>query len=530
MATSAALASSSGARYATDVGYDVANTPLPLLLTQGGDDRLAVDPATGLNVYGCAPSPRDGVPAFSSSTASSISHGAFRRAKVARLSLVQDLSRLPLREAFEHRIEAARRALKAQLQLDRADVVFSASGTDSQLHAHALVRMTLGEPLTTIVVASDQTGSGTAHTSRARHFSSVTALGRMVTKGGLLDENDDASASIGIALTDDNGHPRSAAVIDADVLKAVGAEIAAGRKVLLQTMESSKLGWRAPSDDCIETIRRQWPRHVQIVVDACQLRIDRARIKACLDKGMIVLVTGSKFFMGPGFSGAAIVPCALSERCADLDHVPHGLADYLTRYDVPAQWIGLRQVLPDSINVGQWLRWEAALEEMACYYALPAGFAAAVFGRLGAALADIMNATQSLEPDLADGGCPLPGGDDEFSLRTVFPFRVKGPDGYLAHEDMVKLYRSLNGDLSRSLPPSANAADRLLAAQPFHIGQPVRLGTRSVLRMALGARTATEAWSANAADGEAAIGHAIAQLGAIASKIDLLVQHGLAGR
>jgi len=41
-------------------------------------------------------------------------------------------------------------------------VVFSPSGTDSQLQALLLVRAMLGPVLTTIIVAADQTGSGTA--------------------------------------------------------------------------------------------------------------------------------------------------------------------------------------------------------------------------------------------------------------------------------------------------------------------------------------------------------------------------------
>ena len=64
-----------------------------------------------------------------------------------------------------------------------ADVVFSPSGTDSQLQALFLARALLGPELVTVVVAADQTGSGTVNTARGCHFSAATANGGQVQKG-----------------------------------------------------------------------------------------------------------------------------------------------------------------------------------------------------------------------------------------------------------------------------------------------------------------------------------------------------------
>ena len=46
--------------------------PLDQLLTAGGDSRLAINPASGLNEYGCQPSPCLNTLSFSSSTATSM--------------------------------------------------------------------------------------------------------------------------------------------------------------------------------------------------------------------------------------------------------------------------------------------------------------------------------------------------------------------------------------------------------------------------------------------------------------------------
>ena len=61
--------------------------PLEALLVSGGDARLALDPLTGLNPYGCSPTPRPEAIDFASSTASSISMHAYLRAERTRQML-----------------------------------------------------------------------------------------------------------------------------------------------------------------------------------------------------------------------------------------------------------------------------------------------------------------------------------------------------------------------------------------------------------------------------------------------------------
>src|SRR5258708_15092776 len=106
--------------------------------------------------------------------------------------------------AFDARIEAMRDELKAHLGLSRtkADVVFSPSGTDSQLQALLLARVLLGPVLTTIVVAADQTGSGTADTARGHHFSTAHANGNSVRKGEPIARLPPSVASVAVPLFD----------------------------------------------------------------------------------------------------------------------------------------------------------------------------------------------------------------------------------------------------------------------------------------------------------------------------------------
>ncbi len=278
--------------------------------------------------------------------------------------------------AFDARVEAMRVELKACLGLSRskADVVFSPSGTDSQLQALFLTRARLGPAVTTIIVAADQTGSGTINTARGCHFSAATANGSRVRKGEPIAGLAPSVSSIALRLFDEAGDIRPQAASDAMVLDAVESAIANGSHVLLQVMDSSKFGWRAPSAQCLEEISRRWPDQVQIVVDACQMRLGRTRLRKYLDRGYLVLITGSKFFTGPPFSGALLVPSALAPDFDTTGDIAPGLLEYTSRSDWPKSWPVLRSRFPIRANFGQWLRWEAALEEIRAYYSVPDEF------------------------------------------------------------------------------------------------------------------------------------------------------------
>ena len=56
----------------------------------GGDDRLALDPATGRNRYGCAPRPDPELIQFASCTASTIGERGFAAIETARMSMLRE--------------------------------------------------------------------------------------------------------------------------------------------------------------------------------------------------------------------------------------------------------------------------------------------------------------------------------------------------------------------------------------------------------------------------------------------------------
>ena len=375
----------------------------------------------------------------------------------------------------------------------------------------------------TIVVGADQTGSGTAHTARGHHFSSLTASGFAVRKDGAVAGL--AGASISVPLRDAASGIAMRADADDAVLRAVEATIAQGAAVLLQIMDASKLGWRAPSAACLDEIERRWPGKVQIVVDACQARLGRRRLRSYLDRGYMVLITGSKFFGGPAFSGALLVPKGLSRRVDRIGAVAPGLLDYAGRCDWPMAWAGLRSRFERRPNFGQWLRWEAALAEIGSYYAVPGAFRVRALAELASGIGSMIALSPSLQ------AVPAPtasaGADDEeFANATIFSFTLLRHGRPASIAETGAVHRALASDMNEAI--SGSAADRQVVAQRCMIGQPVRLerpeeAPQAALRLCVGARLVTEAWSPEEAQARRNLQQVVDRVAHVLVKVDLLL-------
>jgi hypothetical protein len=292
-------------------------------------------------------------------------------------------------------------------------------------------------------------------------------------------------------------------------------------------MDSSKFGWRAPSEPCLDEISLRWPDQVQIVVDACQMRLGRTRLRKYLDRGYLVIVTGSKFFTGPPFSGALLVPSALAPDFEAAGGIAPGLLEYTSRSDWPKNWPGLRSRFPVRANLGQWLRWEAALEEIRAYYGVPDEFRLKALTTFGEGVEWIIASSPSLrllppQPRREGEGAD----DDELSQRTIFPFVIRHGDRALSLEQCKKLYRALGRDAADVV--SADAA--AVAAKRCLIGQPVALGCGegqpvAALRICAGARLVTEAWSSDADTARGNLQRELGHVGAVVAKIEWLLAH-----
>ncbi|CCD91814.1 conserved hypothetical protein [Bradyrhizobium sp. ORS 375] len=490
------------------------------LLIDGGDSRLALDRPWGRNAYGCPPTPAPDLVCFSSSTASPISERAYARVELAREQLMHAAISLGVNDALDRRTEEMRSELRRHLGLaDDVDIVFSPSGTDSQLHALALVRAGLGDHVTSVIVGSDQTGSGTAATARGRHFSTRTASGLAVTRDAPIEGL--SGKAVFLPLLDGASvQPRSN--IDAVLLDTVAGLVREGRSVLLQVMDASKLGWRAPGMACLDEVARRWPGRVQIVVDACQMRLGAGRLRAHLDRGHLVLISGSKFFGGPAFSGALLVPRAVVSALHRGHAVASGLLDYVNRHDWPLAWTDLRARSASRANIGQWLRWEAALEEIAAYHAVPEAFRRMAIRQLGEAIESLLMLSPVLRPIATHGAAEA--ADGEFAGPTIFPFALQRDGRLLDLGETQAVHRALQHDLASRFSgrSAAVAARQCLVGQPVRIDRPGEAPS-AALRLCIGARQVTDAWSDDITAARVNLEADIDRIADVVAKMELLV-------
>lgn len=445
------------------------------LLATGGDARILLD-AAGVNRYGCPPRPDFEIAAFGSATASVISETGFAAADRLRCQLAAEF--LPAPDLYARELDRVRRELLRLCALDDLPglaVIFAASGTDAHLLAGQLVAAGAVKPPLAIMVEGAETGAGVAAALAGRHFSARTALGATVEEGTAIAQTLQVAA---IPVRDGDGWPRSAAAIDADAERLATQAISQQRRVLLVLADVSKTGGVAPSPACVLALRERWPEWVEVLVDACQFRLSAANVRAYLERGCLLALTGSKFLTGPTFSGALLLPATVAERLRERG-LPSGLGAYSARAEWPAVWPGAI-ALPEVANLGLLLRWEAALAELRAFRAVPEAkvtaflevFAAEIRARLAADPAFLPLPTPAPER-----GADFVAGWD--AVPSVFPFLLQRGGRVVGREDLARRYQALRQN-------------------HIQLGQPVACGWRdgqavAALRLCASARLVVEA-------------------------------------
>ncbi len=299
--------------------------------------------------------------------------------------------------------------------------------------------------------------------------------------------------------------------------------------VLLHLVAHSKTGVHAPSLTCIERLRRT-SEDVAVVIDAAQGRFSRRGLREALQNDYLVMITGSKFYGGPPFSGALLVPPRFRPSQRGIRELPDGFRAYFSATEMPETWREIRQSLPNEPNVGLLLRWSAALVEMEAYYQVPSDVRLKVLRFFEAETPKILGGSSAIRmlpvfPPLYD--------DSSHRLleskTTVFGFWVTPPGASqpLGKAELKKLHFNLAADCSASCDES----ERDVASRQFHIGQPVDLGQSGfILRIALGgeliARVATDTSTSTTLD--ARFDWLREQIIALRQKIECLTkQHSL---
>ena len=507
--------------------------PTELLLMSGGDLRLNVDAEELLNKYGCRPFPRPEAFTFASSTATSISNYAFNKTEKARAILINKSLLKGKEKAAANFSEVLKSDLRDVLGLNKdCQIIFSPSGTDSALQIAAITQIITKKEIVHILIGSDETGSGVPAALEGCHFENTTALGLPIEKGERIEGFRDIELAK-IPFRDSKGVLKTSLQLDNEVFKAVVNANDPGKHVVLHIMDQSKLGYQAPSSELIKKLNRIHNLSLQIIVDGSQLRLDSKDINDYLNKGYIVTITGSKYFTGPPYSGALIIPKEVSKK-KELkeEDLPIGLSNYYNHSDWPEIW-NCSKNLSNGFNYGAYLRWNAAIAEMKRYYKTPL-----LYRNLG-----IEMFCNYVEESIKEAPFLEQLFDEEFqintvnsedislkNIRTIFPFFIKKDDTVLNEINVKKLYLMLNTDISEHFQNSSLETLRV-ASQKCHIGQAVQVLHNSdkqsaVLRISLGARVISDSWKdRDVSIFFSSIEEQMNQITVIIKKIELIVKH-----
>jgi len=479
------------------------------LLVAGGDERIALDTLHQKNRYGCRASHTSDLVAFGSCTASGISASGYAAAERLRGHIARELHRASPVQVYRREMHRMRKALLdlCGLRDTATDLIFAASGTDIHLIAAQLAstlpHASLPASLQVIMVCAEESGSGVPDALGGRHFSAATASSLNAGKGERIAGH--AIAGIGhVAIRNAGGAARELAEIDADVRRQAHAAMRAGRQVLLVATDLSKTGCIAPSPQCAMQLQRESGGQLQVLIDACQWRISRAGLRAYLEQGFMVAITGSKFASGPSFSGVLLLPAGLRQllHAQELTAAVHS---YSIREDWP-EYYPAAQALQPGFNFGLLLRWEVALHELRAFYAIPEARISNFMRRFAARVQQRLHEDPCFEA-LDTTGLDrqalghIPVWDDTPSIMAFVIYRT-GKDGGrkpLSAAETRQIYERLQ---DRQYPRTSPYL--------FQLGQPVACGERNgapltALRLCASARLVTQAVADPHGDGGDAV-------------------------
>ncbi|SDW39565.1 hypothetical protein SAMN05444411_101635 [Lutibacter oricola] len=475
--------------------------PTEYLLMDGGDFRLNIDEVALLNKYGCRPFPRPEAFTFASSTATSVSNFAFDKTDKVRSILIKNSLKNGFKDATIQFSELLKNNLKKIFKLnEECQIIFSPSGTDSSLQIAAITQVISNKDITHVLVASDETGSGVPAALKGCHFENNTALNYPVNKGDLIEGFRDIDL-IKVPFRDEKGELKSANQLDDEVFNAISKTNKQGKHIVLHVMDQSKLGYQSPSEEMMQKLESLDNLSMQVIVDAAQLRLDATDIQNYLNRGFIVSVTGSKYFTGPPYSGALILPQCVSKLISSVKKtLPKGITQYFNRSDWPTAW-GCANNLSEGYNFGSYMRWNAAIVEMDRYFKTPILYRNMGIEMFCNFVEDSIKEASFLEPIFGDEAKTNSYNSKDFgirNIRTIFPFFILKNNEVLPVEKVKKLYLLLNSDLSDQFKDSPLKTIRL-AGQKCHIGQAVNVKygndiQSAILRISLGARVISESW------------------------------------
>ena len=508
-------------------------SPVEEILISNGDSRLVIDPNTGKNRYGITARPRPEAVHFSSSTASSISDYGFLFCDLLRRDLLSaaldDVDDIHgLRAQLSHATIAEIFNMLGE-DCEEHDGVLAASGTDTEVLALLLARA--ADPtqnLVNLLISSGESGRGVKLAGTGRYFDEYGATGVAVEKGGRIWPDFEAE-TVDIDIRDDRGKVLPLESLDEAFLQAGREALANGARVLAHVLLGSKTGLYGPSKDAVNALVGLAPDRVDVVVDCCQFRASYEELTACLSRGWMVQVSGSKFLTGPPFSGALLFSRGFRDRLEHVESLFAGARGIGFAEDWNKWWSTRIPKSAGTPTFGAPFRWLPALLEAKLLNLVPKALREHAFK----SFCDTVRARLDNSIYLRAVDIGKQDQANDFQRYSIVSFEVlaRNWDGTLrplGEHACRQIFTILNSDASAMLS-NIPASEKTILGQQFHIGQPVVLGRnghqKTVLRLVIGARFFNIIGHAGAGAILAALESEISDLMRAIDKLEILAEN-----
>lgn len=450
------------------------------IMAMGGDTRIVIDDLSGLNGYGCAPYPSYSV-AYSSCTGSTISSSAYAFIEAYLHELRKNFSNHEDPLIFEKEFEFIRDKIAQFHELSPdVDVVLGSSGTDLELVMLAL-SMTEGNGVHNIVLGANEVGSGIEYVAKGRYFSTLTPHGKIQKLDQVIEGFDVAKISYAnVKIRYENGGVRSEEEVIAEFEKEIEWAKENNKRPLIHSIHRTKTGLIILSPPALDRLLKKYGATIDVLVDACQGRISIRLVNAYLQAGAAVLLTGSKFYSGPPFSGALILSPEMRDRLKQRGTIPIGLNEFFTRYEFPSSWTFLNGQLNENINLGLLLRWQAAVYEMNRVFLIPNKRIETVINCFNQAARYMIESSGFLVEEriasLSDEDVHPTQTVSPFELNSIITFTIKDDEKHrqLNIEDAKLIHRAMYLDLSQIISDHQKVASTII-----QLGQPVKVKLRT---------------------------------------------------
>lgn len=461
------------------------------LMAMGGDSRITLKDESSLNTYGHAPFPKFSV-SYSSCTSNTISTSAYAYVE-SYLNVLQHQHRESLTSAvFIEEFEKIRKKVAIYYELHPdVEMVFGSSGTDIELIQLAL-SLEYQKPVHNIVLASNEVGSGIEQASKGRYFSDSTPKGTRCKPGeSIAGFHAGMISTANIEIRHKDGSVRDEGAIYADFCAETEQAIDQGKRVIIHTIHRTKTGLITPEIEQIKQLVKSYGDHVDVVVDCCQGRVSIRRVNDYLNLGASVLLTGSKFYSGPPFSGLLLLPRGQYEHPLDVIKYP-GLKDFFSVAELPLSWQkDFTNDTNEHNNLGLLLRWKAAVYEMNKVFLVPNKRIEFVINSFTCAAREMIvesgfceeiSASSQTEEDADPGNTISP-----FELNSIITLSIRKLDGSFLNLDDAKLiHKALYTDLRKCLDTKAKLASAIVQlGQPVKVFRNVDNAWSATLRLAL---------------------------------------------